>query len=173
MTRTRASTRQQIFVLIALSLAAAVGIVLVVTGRTPAEKPPSVTVTSPKLRSIGAVRDVEVARKTVAALDPTTLRAPDSTNATVPPTSTTIAATAKSRPGQPTEADRDRCVRTTQQQSSDRTLGKGLASAAMEISSSWALVLSFAMPASGNDPAGNRIIVSDAASCRVLFAING
>lgn len=172
MTRARASTRQQIFVLIGLTLAAAIGIVLVVTGRTPAEKAPPVTVASAKLRSLGAVPNVDVARKTVSTLDPTTLRSPVSTSSTVPPTSSAGAGTTRSGIGQPTEADRDRCAITTQQQSNDRTLGKGLASAAMEINSSWALVLSFAMPPSGSDPAGSRIIVSDAASCRVLFAVN-
>ncbi len=192
-------TRRHLIVFAFLVAAFALGSYLVVTGDDPVAKPPTSTVPSPPLRDLGTFPSQKAAAEALQHLDPTTLRLPATTvpgsSATSPttsgpaPTSVTGPPTTDVRgttvvPGTspasgplgdaaaPTNVSLKRCELPISRQTSDRQLGKLLAAGGIRIDRQWLIVTSYALPASGNEPAAVRTIVSDAVSCRIAFAIN-
>ena len=163
MSENRPSTGRHLLVLGVLIVALIGGGILVVTGRNRPSTAPATTMASPLLRSLGTVASADSARTLVAKLNPVTLAAK---------VSPSTADSAHARPA-PTEASVARCTTPLQQQTTDRTLGGRLAAASLDVAGQWALVVSYRLPASGKKPAGTRMIVADALSCRALLAISG
>ncbi len=157
-------------------LALIVGIVLVVTGRdpsTPTRSPstgavPTVVRTGPLLRSLGSVADRKAALDLLRTLDPNTLDPPGggstvASSTSVPADSSAVDATA---------AGVQRCAQAVDQQTRDRALGRRAAEARLTIGPSTAFVLSYQLPASGSSPAGTRLVLVDARTCRILGAVD-
>lgn len=151
-----------------------VGIVLVLTGRSSSEPsrshPDSGSVASagPLLPDLGSVADDDAARTLVGGLDPNTLE-PDGA-----PASTATATSGGSLPASDvdlTETGVQRCQQAIAQQNPDRSLGRRLAAARLVVDHTPTLVVSYELPASGADPAGLRVVVADARTCRILTAV--
>ena len=147
------------------------GIVLVVTGRDDHTSTPATTVTYPSgplLDDLGVVTNLTAAKALVGSLDPSTLR-PSKPS----PTSSTRSATTSSLVGgvDLTSAGLKRCSGAIAQQNVDRSLGKSSAAARLVVGAKPTFVVSYALPASGSLPAGTRMLIVDARTCRVLGAV--
>ena len=124
---------------------------------------PSVTTTLPArpLPWLGTFPDDQALRVQIVGLDRMTLQpastAPGSSVAT-PPTQA------------PTAADAQRCARGITMTSTD-ALGSFLAAAGAQLGSTQVLVATYEVPASADHQSAVRAFVVDAASCRVLSAI--
>ena len=157
-------------------LALIVGIVLVVTGRessTPTRSPsisatPTVVRTGPLLRSLGSVADRKAALVLLRTLDPDTLDPPG--GGSTPASSTSVPA--DSSAVNATAAGVQRCTQAIDQQTRDRALGRRTAEARLQVGESTAFVLSYQLPASGSSPAGTRLVLVDARTCRILGAVD-
>lgn len=168
----RSPHRRHLVVLAIAVVGLIVGVTLVVTGR----RSPSVTVSSttpptvapePLLPSLGATTDESAAKALIATLDPATLGldAPGADG------STTTAPTGP-RGVQLTATGLQRCQQAITQQNTDRSLGSRLAAGWLRFGGDVGFVVSYALPASGTSPAGERIVLVDARTCRVLGAVD-
>lgn len=162
--------RHQLIVLGICIVGLIVGIVLLVTGRSSSDAPrtapePSAVSHGPLLPDLGVVADEEAARTLIGDLDPAELRLGDAATATSPPDTTASAADLSA-------AGLQRCQGAIAQQTSDRSLGDQLAAARLVVGSTPAFVVSYTLPASGERPAGQRVVVADAMTCRILAAVD-
>ncbi len=167
-TRPRSRLRRHVIVLVIAILGLGVGIALVVAGRhtsTTSTTPEPTTRREPLLRSLGAVPNRAAALALVRGLDPRTLTVTSSVTTTGPGTSV------DERGVEATEAGVQRCQQAVAQQNTDRSLGDRLAAARLQVGDKTTFVLSYALPASGSDPAGIRVVLTDAQTCRVLGAV--
>ena len=170
----RPSTRRHLMVLGVLLLAFVAGVTLVVTGRsTPKAAPPATSAPSPPLTWLGSFPSSEAATHALGTLDPITLgpHAPSVAPGTST-TDTTKPGTESASGPRPTRAEAKRCAISVQMQSADRNLGDLHASIGLAVGRTMLLAQSFALPASGKDTGGTRVMVSDARSCKVQFAFD-
>lgn len=147
-----------------------IGIVLVLTGRsdspdTADPDPVSSAAPGPLLTDLGVVDDEDAARVLIGGLDPTSLEPGGEDPTTTGESTTTVDGVDLS------EAGVQRCQQAVVQQNTDRSLGDRLAAARLVVEDTPALVVSYELPASGSDPAGERVVVVDARTCRVLTAV--
>ncbi len=170
---TRPPVRRHLVVLGIGVAALILGIVLVVTGRSSSSDPPDTVVadttvasdaaTGPLLPDLGTVGDDHAARALVGDLDPAELGAGG------------VPAGADPAPTVPgvdlTMAGVQRCGQAITQQNADRSLGDPLDAARLVVGDTPTLVVSYAMPASGDLPAADRVLVVDARTCRILTAV--
>lgn len=160
--------RRHLVVLALAVVAIVVGSVLVVTGRDDGRgtsEATATTVRGPLLRSLGSWPDEAAAERFVASIDATTLR-PTGTASTVAPATDGADASVDL-----SAAGLQRCGQAITQQNTDRSLGVQLASARLVVGDTPAFVVSYALPASGDDTAATRIMLVDARTCRVLGAV--
>ncbi len=168
--RRRSRSRRHLMVLVVAVVGFVVGITLVVTGRESNERPPSTTAAvarGPLLPSLGSATDQSAAKTLVETLDPKTLGLVDghpSGPSTSPP--------AVPEGVDLTTSGLQRCQGAVAQQNRDRSLGTRLAAARLRIGDRPSFVVSFALPASGSAPAGTRVFIVDARTCRVLGAVD-
>lgn len=174
-----AGRRGRLAILAALVVAALVGVVLVVGDRTPSTTATTSTTTVPAsasaaLLDLGTVPDEQAARQLLSTLDPSTLR-PRTTSSSSTPTSSRSPSSTTLPAGDDlplTEQRVRKCASAIGPQNVDRSLGAGLAAARVRVGRLERLVVSYALPASGSDPATRRILLVDATSCRVLLAVD-
>lgn len=134
----------------------AVGSFLVTSGRSVPRvntSSSSTTLVQQTLASLGQVATITQAKKLVRRLNLATLPVPDGLESNV------------------TEANVKRCDGAIQQQATDRTLGQRGVARQLRVGRVDALVVSYAMPASGKNPKGTRVVIADSKTCRVLAAI--
>ena len=180
----RSQTRRHLLVLLVAVVGLAIGGGLVISGRSPSDtRSTDRTTTSTNsgealLPSLGVVPDLAAAKVLLNRLDPRTLRPDKNVTTTSGPSSTTptsasatSAAGSPPTPGEAPLAGLRRCQRPITQQTTDRSLGDQLAAARLQVGVATDLVVSYALPASGSDPAGSRVLLVSARSCRVLAAV--
>lgn len=191
--RRKDRTRRHLVVLAVAVVGLAIGGALVISGRPSPSDPRAKRTTSSTiaagdlLPSLGVVPDVAAAKVLLARLDPRSLRPdPNATTtsasggtapSTTSPSSTSTpatgdATTATIEPG--LEATRNgvrRCAPAIEQQTVDRSLGDELAAARLQVGVATDLVVSYALPASGKDPAAVRVLLVGGRSCKVLAAV--
>lgn len=183
----RSQTRRHLLVLVVAVVGLAIGGGLVISGRSSSNPRSSersttnTTVVGDLLPNLGVVPDLAAAKELLYRLDPHSLR-PDP-NATTKTGSSSISATTTGargpgatsdpvRPGQEaTRAGIRRCQQAIEQQTTDRSLGAQLAAARLQVGVTTYLVVSYALPASGTDPAAVRVVLVGGRSCRVLTAV--
>lgn len=173
-TRRAPSSRRHLLVLGIAVLGIVIGATLVVTGRTSPNQATSTTtsvVRGPLLPSLGAVADQAAAKSLMGDLDPATL-APTDPADSARPTTTGSTGTTVVEGVDLTEAGLQRCQQAISQQSTDRSLGARLAASRLLVGRKPTFVVSYELPASGSDPAGGRLVLVDARTCRVLAAID-
>lgn len=165
-----APVRRHLIVLGLALVGLVVGIVLVLTGRSDqgTGTPPATTtatVAAPLLEDLGSVSSRAAAIALLERLDPTNLVAGA-------PTTRRTTSSVRSAPGvELTEAGLQRCQGAIAQQTTDRSLGKRIASGRLQVGRSAAFVVSYELPASGSSAAARRIVLVDARTCRVLGAV--
>ncbi len=115
----------------------------------------STTLVEQSLASLGQVATITEAKQLVRRLNLVTLPATDGLDSNV------------------TEANVKRCDGAIQQQATDRTLGQRGVARQLRVGRIDALVVSYAMPASGKSPKGTRAVIADSKTCRVLAAVEG
>jgi hypothetical protein len=186
-------TRRHLVVLVVAVVGLAIGGALVISGRSSSNGDTAKRTTSSTLAagdllpSLGVVPDVAAAKALLARLDPRSLRPdPNATttsgpvttaHATTGPSSTSTpasgdATTATNEPGlEATQNGVRRCAPAIEQQTIDRSLGDELAAARLQVGVATDLVVSYALPASGKDPAAVRVLLVGGRSCKVLAAI--
>ncbi len=165
-------TRRHLLVLGVAVVGIVVGVVLVLTGRDQAEQAsptdPVVTTTAvdrPLLPSLGSVADEDAAMVLLEGLDPETLAAPEGEAPSSTAPSTTAGGVDLS------EAGLQRCQQAVAQQNTDRSLGEQRAAGRLQVGHTPSFVVTYALPASGTSPAGLRVVLVDARTCRVLGAV--
>jgi hypothetical protein len=166
------SRRRHLTVLGIAVVGIVIGTTLVVTGRNSPERATAttvVTVRGPLLPDLGEVPDQTAAKALLGHLDPHTL-APTATTADGPSTTGSTGTTA--RGPDLSEAGLQRCQQAIAQQSTDRSLGSRLAAGRLQVGRQPTFVVSYDLPASGSDPAGARLVLVDARTCRVLGAVD-
>lgn len=145
-----------------------IGVFLVIDGRsdqTTTSPPPTVTTVpaASLVTDLGVVADEDAARSLVAGLDPSNLEPggepPTTPGVTVPPGVNL------------SESGLQRCQTAIVQQNTDRSLGDRLAVARLMVGGTPTFVVSYELPPSGVDPAGERVVVVDARTCRILTAV--
>jgi hypothetical protein len=165
--------RRHLLVLLALTLVAAVGIALVVTGHRSSRAAAPTTAASPAttaplatLRSLGEFASDAALRDAVRRLDPATLRPKASSAPTTARPSTTLA----HLPPVTTQS-LARCT-SVLTHTSERPLGTMVSSASAIVGSTPVLVATFHLPATKSEPAGVRGLAADVGTCRVRLAID-
>jgi hypothetical protein len=166
--------RRHLLVLLALTLVAAVGIALVVTGHrssrvaatTTTAGLPATTAPVAPLRSLGQFATDAALRDAVRRLDPATLRPRTGAAPTTAGPSTTLS------PLPPvTTQSLARCT-SVLTHTSERPLGSMVSSASAIVGSTPVVVATFHLPATKSDPAGTRGLAADVGTCRIRFAID-
>lgn len=179
----RPRTGRHLLVLLIAGIGLLVGGALVLTGRSTPHARPAATTVPPTTRvdsllpSLGVVPDLPAAKALLKRLDPRSLRpgpastsslGPDRTTSTTSGSSTTLT---EAPDVQATQAGIRRCLMPIRQQTTDRSLGAQIAAARLQVGVTTGLVVAYALPASGENPAAIRVVLVDARSCRILAAI--
>lgn len=184
----RDRTRRHLVVLVLAVVGIAIGGALVIGGRPSSTGTPSkrathgTSATGTLLPSLGVVPDLAAAKALLNRLDPRSLRPDPNATTTSRPGSTAPSSSSTSSgvdpsaapagPGpEATQAGIRRCQQPIEQQTTDRSLGSRLAAARLQVGVATDLVVSYSLPASGNDPAATRVLLVGARSCRVLAAV--
>ncbi|HET8931759.1 MAG TPA: hypothetical protein VFN21_13945 [Acidimicrobiales bacterium] len=172
-TRSAPSSRRHLIVLGIAVAGIVIGATLVITGRTSPEQATSTTTATTQaalLPNLGAVADQAAAKTLMGDLDPKTLGPADPADPALP---TTTGSSASPPNGVDlSEAGLQRCQQAIAQQSTDRSLGTRSAASRLLVDRKPTFVVSYELPASGSDRAGDRLVLVDARTCRVLAAID-